>query len=117
MNTTSYLRIESAAVLLAALGGYLLVLDGPLWVLAVLALAPDLSMVGYLAGPRTGALTYNAVHVYVWPLALLTGFLITGVEPLAWGGAVWAGHIGADRALGFGLKEDTGFKSTHLGEL
>lgn len=117
MNTRTYLRVEGAAVFLAVLAGYLLVLDGPLWVLAVLALAPDLSMVGYLVGPEVGALTYNTVHVYVWPLALLAGFLLTGVEPLGWGGAVWAGHIGADRAFGYGLKEESGFRETHLGGL
>lgn len=29
--------------------------------------------------------------------------------------AIWAGHIGADRALGYGLKFPTGFTDTHLG--
>lgn len=27
---------------------------------------------------------------------------------------VWAAHVGADRALGYGLKESTGFGDTHL---
>ncbi|WP_313692648.1 DUF4260 domain-containing protein [Halorarum halobium] len=117
MESRTYLRVEGLAIALAALAGYLVVLDGPLWVLAVLALAPDLSMVGYLAGPVVGARTYNVAHVYVWPLVLLAGFLLTGVEPLAWGGAVWAGHIGIDRAAGYGLKEESGFGETHLGRL
>ena len=32
-------------------------------------------------------------------------------------GALWALHIGADRALGFGLKYPTGFGDTHLGRI
>ena len=30
----------------------------------VLFLAPDLSMIGYVFGPRVGAVTYNAGHLY-----------------------------------------------------
>jgi len=30
------------------------------WLFALLILAPDLSMLGYLAGPRAGAIAYNA---------------------------------------------------------
>ncbi|MFO7892188.1 MAG: DUF4260 family protein [Longimicrobiales bacterium] len=29
--------------------------------------------------------------------------------------AVWAAHIGMDRALGFGLKGPDAFQQTHLG--
>ncbi len=32
-------------------------------------------------------------------------------------GALWALHIGADRALGFGLKLPSGFADTHLGRI
>jgi hypothetical protein len=28
---------------------------------------------------------------------------------------IWFAHIGMDRLLGYGLKEDTGFRHTHLG--
>jgi hypothetical protein len=30
---------------------------------------------------------------------------------------VWAAHIGADRAVGYGLKYPTGFEDTHLGRV
>lgn len=113
MHPRSFLRIEGAAVLVLALYGYATV-DGPIWLLAVLALAPDLSMVGYLAGSRVGSLSYNVVHTYTLPLALgATGFG-TGSR---WGllvALVWAGHIGADRLVGYGLKFESGFKDTHL---
>lgn len=33
------------------------------WLFALLILAPDLSMLGYLAGPRAGAIAYNALHI------------------------------------------------------
>ena len=35
---------------------------GPWWLFAILFLLPDLSFAAYLAGPRTGALVYNAAH-------------------------------------------------------
>jgi hypothetical protein len=42
------------------------------WILfAVLLLAPDLSMAGYLANAKIGATIYNAVHTLTRPLLLL----------------------------------------------
>ena len=86
----------------------------PWWLFAVLILAPDLSMLGYLAGPRIGAIAYNAVHTWLAPLVLFAigwwgnaPFLL----PLAF---ILGAHIGIDRALGFGLKLPSGFKHTHL---
>ena len=39
-------------------------------------------------------------------------------EPLAGSIAlVWFAHIGLDRALGYGLKYDAGFRFTHLGRI
>ena len=101
------------------LGERLHILCG-LWILTftlgglLLALAPDLSMLGYLAGPRIGAATYNVVHTYALPV-LLGGFGAWTESPLLIQVAlVWAAHIGADRVAGYGLKYPTGFKYTHL---
>lgn len=69
MRPLHLLRAEGATAFALALGSYL-ALDGPLWLLAVLALAPDLSMAAYAAGPRVGSVGYNAVHTYTGPLAL-----------------------------------------------
>jgi hypothetical protein len=113
MDTRTVLRIEGLAALAAGLAVYLS-LGGPLWLLAVLALAPDLSMVGYLAGPRIGSLSYNLVHTYTLPLALAGAGVWAGTELAVLVAAVWAGHIGADRLLGYGLKHETGFRDTHL---
>lgn len=110
------LRLEGLAVAAGALGAYLS-LGGPLWLLAVLALAPDLSMVGYLAGPAVGARAYNAVHTYVGPLVLAGAASWANHWPGLLVALVWAGHIGADRLLGYGLKHESGFRDTHLGSL
>lgn len=108
------LRLEGLAVLAGALGAYL-ALDGPLWLLAVLALAPDLSMLGYLGGPRVGSRVYNLVHTYVLPLALAGAGWWLDVPLALQVAAIWTGHIGADRLFGYGLKYETGFADTHLG--
>jgi hypothetical protein len=88
---------------------------GQSWlVFAVLFLAPDLFMLGYLLSARIGAMSYNLGHTYVAPALLaLLGFL---VGPLAFGlAAIWVAHIGFDRMLGYGLKLNGGFEQTHLG--
>jgi hypothetical protein len=113
MEPRTFLRVEGLAVLLLSLGAYF-TLDGPLWLLAVLALAPDLSMIGYLAGPRIGSLSYNAVHTYTSPLALGAVGFWADVPVALLVALVWAGHIGADRLVGYGLKFESGFQDTHL---
>ncbi len=90
---------------------------GSWWVFVILFLAPDLSFIAYLSDPKTGAMIYNAAHSYMAPVALLTtGFAIG--EPLTLSLAmIWLAHIGIDRALGYGLKYQTGFGFTHLGSI
>lgn len=116
MHPRTYLRVEGLAVLVAASAAYFAVLDGPAWLFVVLLLAPDVSMLGYLGGPRLGAATYNLVHIYVGPLGL-GGLGLVAVVPLAVELApIWAVHIGLDRALGYGLKLESGFGDTHLSQ-
>lgn len=113
MEPQTLLRIEGLAALGIALGSYF-TLDGPIWMLVVLALSPDLSMIGYLAGPRLGSLSYNIVHTYTLPLALgAFGFWADSRLALLIA-LIWAGHIGADRVFGYGLKFESGFTDTHL---
>ena len=81
---------------------------------ALLLLAPDVAMGGYLAGPSIGAAAYNAFHSYPLPAALgLAGFL-AGEQLAVSVALVWFAHIGMDRLMGYGLKYPTGFKNTHL---
>jgi hypothetical protein len=80
------LRLEGAALLIGSISAYIyLQASGGLF--ALLILAPDLSMLGYLAGVKIGSTTYNLMRL---------------------------AHIGGDRVLGFGLKYPTEFKDTHL---
>lgn len=107
------LRAEGLAVLAAALALYFD--SGYGWLLlAVLALAPDLSMAGYLAGPRAGAIAYNAAHAYVLPVALAVAGVLAGSDLAVQLALIWLAHVGADRLLGYGLKYPTEFKHTHL---
>ncbi|MEF8872054.1 MAG: DUF4260 domain-containing protein [Haloarculaceae archaeon] len=113
MEPRTLLRLEGFAAFVGALAVYF-ALDGPLWLLAVLALAPDLSMGGYLAGPRVGSLLYNLFHTYTLPLALAAVAVWSGATLALYVAAIWVGHIGADRLVGYGLKYETGFNATHL---
>jgi hypothetical protein len=89
----------------------------PWWLFVALVLAPDLSFVGFAAGPRAGTAFYNAAHTYVAPLVLLAvGDLAHNGNAVAVA-LIWFVHIAADRALGYGLKYPTGFKDTHLGRV
>jgi hypothetical protein len=92
-------------------------LDGGWWKFALLILVPDISLIGYVWGPRVGAALYNAAHSYAAPLmiALVGGALDNRALLLT--GSLWIAHIGIDRALGYGLKYSTAFQDTHLGRL
>ncbi|MGA7995260.1 MAG: DUF4260 domain-containing protein [Bradyrhizobium sp.] len=110
------LRLEGLT-LFAGMTMLYAVWGGSWWVYAVLFLVPDLSFAGYLAGPRAGAVIYNAAHSYMAPMALMTtGFGLA--SPLTLSIAmIWLAHIGIDRALGYGLKYSAGFTFTHLGRI
>ena len=107
------LRFEGVLVMAVALFLYSRT-ENPWWLFIVLILVPNLSILGYLAGPRVGAIVYNLVHSYMLPALLAiyglwtTSQLITGLS------LIWFAHIGADRAVGFGLKYPTAFGDHHL---
>jgi hypothetical protein len=91
--------------------------DGSWLVFALLFFVPDLSFLGYLAGPRTGAVVYNAAHSYMAPVTLMTlGFGLAAPLTLSIA-MIWLAHIGFDRALAYGLKYTAGFTFTHLGRI
>src|SRR5271165_557121 len=110
------LRLEGLAA--AALSAALYARTGASWWLfAGLWLAPDLSMLGYLAGPRWGARVYNGIHAYVVPATLAFCALVLRTPLLLPFALIWMNHIGVDRLLGYGLKYSTGFGWTHLGKM
>jgi hypothetical protein len=110
------LRAEGFVVLAASVAAYTQFGAGWGW-FAALFLLPDLSFGAYLAGPRWGALAYNAAHSYLGAVGLLAVGVL-GASPLLLAAAlVWCAHIGFDRLLGYGLKYSAGFGHTHLGRL
>ena len=105
----------------AAIGAVALIAYGTTgaswWQFAAFILVPDLAMVGYLAGPRAGALIYNLAHSYTLPVALSGAAMIAGFPMLLANALVWIAHISADRMLGYGFKLPEGFRHTDLGTL
>lgn len=107
-------RLEGLALLAVAVLAYARFGEG--WLLfAVLFLAPDLSFLGYLAGPRLGAWAYNIAHSLIGPLLLATAGGLTGNHQATALALIWLAHVGFDRALGYGLKSPDSFGVTHLG--
>jgi Domain of unknown function (DUF4260) len=107
------LRLEGLAVAVGAVVLYFHEDFG--WILFVaLILAPDLSFAAYVFGPRVGAIAYDAVHTEIFPIALGTVGVVADSSAATKIALIWLAHIGADRALGYGLKYPTAFKDTHL---
>lgn len=107
------LHLEGLALFVGALAFYAYTGGNP-WLFALLLLAPDLSMVGYLRNVQLGSFMYNSVHNTVLPTLLGLVALATG-----WGlgvqlALIWLAHIGMDRTVGYGLKYATTFRDTHL---
>ena len=109
------LRLEGLSTAIVGMTGAW-ICSATWWQVAIFAMAPDLSMLGYVLGPRYGAWMYNIAHTYTLPLLLLAfGWLIgPSLLPIA---CIWLTHIGVDRALGFGMKSEAGFSMTHLGPI
>jgi Domain of unknown function (DUF4260) len=110
------LRLEGLTLFAGAVVAFSMT-QQPWWLFAALILAPDLSMLGYLAGSRIGAAVYNAVHVTFGPIVLTVVGLLFGDLPVLAVAMTWLAHIGIDRALGYGLKYGHGFGFTHLGRI
>ncbi len=111
----TWLQIEELAIFILSLGPYRHYSFSWIWYV-VLFLVPDLSMLGYVLGPRIGAMLYNIVHSYIGPVLL--GLLgLTGQALCLRIALIWVGHIALDRALGYGLKYSTAFGDTHLGRV
>ena len=115
-SVARWIRADAAAVFIVALWAVAATHGSWMWFFA-LFLAPDLSMIGYVFGPRVGAITYNAGHLYAWPVALLAASL-TYHAPLAATAALsWIAHIAFDNVVGYGLKLPVGFEHTVYGSI
>jgi len=116
VSVRSWLRLEGLAAFVAGL--LLFGVTGGNWLFLIpLILLPDVSAVGYLAGPRVGAFTYNLLHTWA------PGFVALGLGiwlaslPMQLAASILIAHVGMDRALGYGLKMPTTFRDTHLGRI
>jgi Domain of unknown function (DUF4260) len=110
------LRVEYLALLVLSLVIYS---DrGESWLLfALLILAPDLSFVAAIAGPRAGITAYNLAHTAIGPVVLaLLGILVDWDLGITLG-LIWFAHLAADRAIGYGLKYSLAKGDTHLGRI
>jgi hypothetical protein len=110
------LRAEALAMFAASTALFFL-LGGELWLFAVLFFAPDLSIAGYAAGRKAGAVLYNTVHSYAIHAVLAVAGVLTGLEILWQIGLIFVAHAAFDRSLGYGLKYAAGFRHTHLGPI
>ncbi len=123
------LRLEELAQFLACLGT-LIIMDVPWWTYLVLALGPDIGMLGYLIGPRAGALAYNLLHHKGIAVLVLISSMPSMFEvmtlwtkdmgslhatPPLFLGIILFGHASMDRIFGYGLKYGDSFHHTHLG--
>ena len=87
------------------------------WWFLVLILAPDLAMLGYLFGNKSGAFFYNVFHHRgIAILVYILGCYLK-IELLQLIGIILFSHSSMDRIFGYGLKYESGFKYTHLGEI
>lgn len=87
------------------------------WWFLVLILTPDFSMIGYLFGNKIGAISYNFFHHKGFAILVYFIGIYTQNSLIQLVGIILFSHASLDRMLGYGLKYETGFKYTHLGEI
>ena len=87
------------------------------WWFLVLILTPDIGMLGYLVDNKIGAFSYNLFHHKGVALVVYLMGIYFSIPLCQLIGIILFSHSALDRALGYGLKYDKGFKFTHLGEI
>jgi hypothetical protein len=115
-SVRTWLRLEG----LAAFGAGLVLFGatGGNWLFIVpLLLVPDISAVGFLAGPRVGTFTYNLFHNWVPGIVTLGIGMWLSSPAVMLAAAILIAHVGMDRMVGYGLKLPSSFHDTHLGRM
>jgi len=108
------LKLEELLMLALSMYG-LYEMEASGWLYLLLALGPDISMLGYLGGNKIGALCYNLFHHKGIAIILFLLGIKLDSDPLFLSGVILFGHSSLDRFFGYGLKYEKGFKYTHLG--
>jgi hypothetical protein len=85
------------------------------WLLPILFLSPDISMLGYAINTKVGAFVYNLFHHKGLAIIIAAAGFFTGNHMFMFIGILLFAHSSFDRALGYGLKYEDDFKHTHLG--
>lgn len=111
-----WLRAEGITALVGGAAAWV-ALGGPWWLFALLLLAPDVSMAGYLGGNHSGAIAYNIAHNWLTGGVVLGLGLVLSIPALTMAGIILVAHTGMDRVFGYGLKYPTSFQDTHLGRI
>jgi hypothetical protein len=104
MNIKTLIKLEELA--LAVLSFYLFfTLDYAWWWFPLLFFVPDVSLAGYLFGPKAGAVIYNVVHHKALSILLYLAGSLTQSPALQLAGVMMFGHSSLDRVLGFELQQ------------
>lgn len=110
------LKLEELAMLAICIYA-LYVFNVPWWCYVLLLLGPDISMVGYTAGDKVGAVMYNLFHHKGIAIVLFFIGLLIPDQAVQVAGIILFGHSSMDRMFGYGLKFNDGFGHTHLGRI
>lgn len=122
MTPKLIIRLENLAVFVLSIylilntpdNGFLL---GNWYLIILIWLSFDLSMIGYLINKTLGSVTYNFVHNYLSAILIVIYGNYAGSPNLIILGYILLSHVSLDRFLGFGLKYPTDFKHTHIQKL
>lgn len=87
------------------------------WWYPALILLPDIGMIGYVAGHKTGAFTYNLFHHKAVAIVVLCLGWYLSFPWLLLAGIILFGHSSLDRMMDYGLKYPDSFHHTHLAML
>ena len=115
-NMKNTIRLEELSMMALCLYG-LYFFNAAWWYYPLLFLGPDISMLGYLAGNKTGAWIYNLFHHKAIAVMVFIAGITIEHQVLMLSGIVLFGHSSMDRFFGYGLKLNDGFKFTHLGKI
>lgn len=108
------IKLEEAAMFAASIY-FLSQFNVAWWIYLVLLVGPDISMLGYLGGNKTGAFFYNVFHHKGIAIVIYFIGVFMQSDVLLIFGILLFGHSSMDRMFGYGLKLNDGFKFTHLG--